>query len=421
MAMTDRDILRGLAAEVAELAQDPIQIERLEGWKALNSLKPHRPMLWITEIPWREFEDDVAELRPLCEDARARRAERGLRRKIFTARELGVDEVLTGDFHVNRVMEGRGYGVEFREERIEQGAAYIQSHHYLPVIKELEDVEKIRTPEISCNAERTAERVDYFETLFGDILSVKEAGVRQQSFTDWDLIVMWTGVTEALMDLVLRPDYIHAIMRRLTDAFLASMTQLEEQNLLDYPHPLDRVHSGAAGYTDELPQPDADLNHIRLIDQWGGVSPQIFSDVSPEMHQEFALQYEIEVLSRCGLNYYGCCEPLHNKMHLMAKIPRLRKISVSAWGDVAKAVSSAQDTYVFSHKPSPASLAEDVFNEERAEQDLRDRLARSGDMPCEIIMKDISTVRGDIRRIIDWCAMANRVIRDPMGTMSVSA
>jgi hypothetical protein len=130
------------------------------------------------------------------------------------------------------------------------------------------------------------------------------------------------------------------------------------------------------------------------------------------MHEEFALQYEIEVLSRCGLNYYGCCEPLHNKMHLMAKIPRLRKISVSAWCDVAKAVSEAEQPYVFSHKPSPAILAEDAFSQERAAEDMRDRLAKSGDMPSEFIMKDISTVRGDVNRIIAWCDMANRVIRE---------
>lgn len=412
MTTRDRDILRTLAAEIAELAQDPVQQERIDGWKALNSLEPVRPMLWITEIPWREFEDDVTELRAQCADARARRVERGLRRKIFTARKLRVDEVLATDFYVNRAIEGGGYGVEFKEERIEQGAAFIQSHHFLPVMKELDDVKKIKMPELRCNAEITAERVAFFEDLFDGILDVKEAGVRQQSFVDWDLIVTWTGVTEALMDLMTRPDYIHAIMRRLTDSFLSAMTQLEEQNLLSYPHPLDRVHSGAAGYTDELPQPGADPDHIRLIDQWGGVSPQIFSDVSPEMHEEFALQYEIEVLSRCGLNYYGCCEPLHNKMHLMAKIPRLRKISVSAWCDVAKAVSEAEQPYVFSHKPSPAILAEDAFSQERAAEDMRDRLAKSGDMPSEFIMKDISTVRGDVNRIIAWCDMANRVIRE---------
>ncbi len=53
MTTRDRDILRTLAAEIAELAQDPVQQERIDGWKALNSLEPVRPRLWSTEIPWR--------------------------------------------------------------------------------------------------------------------------------------------------------------------------------------------------------------------------------------------------------------------------------------------------------------------------------------------------------------------------------
>lgn len=214
------------------------------------------------------------------------------------------------------------------------------------------------------------------------------------------------------MDLVMRPDFIHAVMRRMTDSFLLRMEQFAAAGLLEWPHPLARVGSGAAGYTDELPRAGADRAHIGTLDQWGGAAPQIFSDVSPEMHEEFALAYEIEIMERCGLNYYGCCEPLHNKMALMAKIPRLRKISVSPWCDVAKTRERAARPYVFSHKPNPAMLAEDHFNGARAEQDIRDRLERSGDMPCEFIMKDISTVRGDVDRVIAWCEIASRVARE---------
>ena len=81
-------------------------------------------------------------------------------------------------------------------------------------------------------------------------------------------------------------------------------------------------------------------------------------------------KYEIEVMERCGVNYYGCCEPLHNKMGILAKVPRLRKISISPWCDVPKAAANAHQPYVFSHKPSPAMLAEDGFNVERAEKDI---------------------------------------------------
>ena len=69
------------------------------------------------------------------------------------------------------------------------------------------------------------------------------------------------------------------------------------------------IGSGGFGFTDELPQPGFD-GRVRLKDLWGSASTQIFVDVSPAMHEEFALQYEARVLNRFGLVTYGCCEPL---------------------------------------------------------------------------------------------------------------
>ena len=406
----DRDVIRGLAGELAEIAQGAEQAEKIAGWKKINSLQSHRPMLWITEIPWGEFENEVTELKPVCRDEHLRWIEQGLRRRRFTARRLPCDQVEDGICWITKIIHGGGHGLQTREAQIAQGDSYVQSHHYEPVIKDMADIAKIRMPDLSYDAEATEQQQAFFEDLLGGTMAVKVCGERQHFFPAWDQLVRWTGVTEALLDLVLRPEYIHAIMRRMTDAMLARMDQLEALNLLDYPHPLSRVGSGGASYTDELPQPDYDPAHIRPIDQWGGATPQIFSDVSPEMHDEFALKYEIEVMERCGLNYYGCCEPVHNKMHILAKVPRLRKISISPWCNVGKAAANARQKYVFSHKPSPAMLAADGFNETQAEQDIRDRIAQSGDMPCEFIMKDISTVRADVNRLIRWCEIAYGVV-----------
>lgn len=407
----DKEILRPLAGAVAEMAALPIQQERIRLWTALNDLRPERPMLWITEIPWGEFESGVDELRIECRDQRCRDIEHGLRQKLFKARNFTTDEVIRGVYEMGKVIHGTDYGLPTREKQIEQGASYIVSHHYEPVITDFPDIEKIRMPAVRHDAEATARNAEFVDGLFGDLLPVESAGARQHFFNAWDMLVRWTGVTEALMALVDRPDFIHAIMRRMTDSFLARMDQLAALNLLSDARVLQRVGSGAAGYTTGLPQADADPAHLRTTDQWGGATPQIFSDVSPAMHEEFALRYENEIMARCGLNYYGCCEPVHDKMGILADVPRLRKISISPWCNVAKAAADARRTYVFSHKPSPAILAEDRFDAGRAERDLRERLQRSESMPCEFIMKDISTVRGDVQRVIAWCKLAHRVVQ----------
>ena len=376
-------------------------------------LEPHRPMLWITEIPWDEIRDQHPDLRLTCEDPDARRAESALRIRRFTQRHLHVDEVEDGVVWVPMRFTGADYGIRVEEDLIAQGHSSIQSHGFKPVITEMEHVEKIRMPEVAYDRESTEREKDRLDGWFGDLLPVRIHGPRQHFFNGWDELVRWTGVQNALLDLMERPDFIHALLRRMTDSFLERMRQFEAGGWLGAPHPLLRAGSGAAGFTDELPRADTPPDGpFTALDQWGGAAPQIFSDVSPAMHEEFALRYEIEVLSRCGLNYYGCCEPLHTKMHLMDTVPRLRKISISPWCDAARANAAATRKYVFSHKPNPALLATDPYDPEAAEADLRRRLDGSDGMASEVIMKDISTVREDLGRLLDWTRMAARVVRE---------
>ena len=120
--------------------------------------------------------------------------------------------------------------------------------------------------------------------------------------------------------------------------------------------------SGGLGYTNELPQADFDPHHVRTIDQWGYATAQIFSEVSPKMHEEFALRYEIRWMKQFGLNYYGCCDALHNKIDIIRSIPNLRKISMSPWANVEKMVEEVNGDYVISHKPNPAVFATDNWN-----------------------------------------------------------
>jgi len=145
---------------------------------------------------------------------------------------------------------------------------------------------------------------------------------------------------------------------------------------------------------------------VRPCDQWGCATPQIFSDVSPRMHEEFALRYELRWLSQFGLNYYGCCEPLHTKLDILAAVPNLRKVSMSPRADVEKMVERACDTYVLSHKPNPAVFATDTWNPDQARRDLRQVLDKTRGCTVEVIMKDISTVRYEPRRLWEWSRIA---------------
>ena len=55
---SDRDLLRRLVADLAAIAAMPVQAERIAAWTRLNDLRPVRPQLWITEIPWHELSSE---------------------------------------------------------------------------------------------------------------------------------------------------------------------------------------------------------------------------------------------------------------------------------------------------------------------------------------------------------------------------
>jgi hypothetical protein len=209
--------------------------------------------------------------------------------------------------------------------------------------------------------------------------------------------------------LVDRPEFMHRVVSRLTDVHLSLLDQLEEKGSLGFGQ--RTIHCTGA-YTDELPAPGFDPGHPRAKDLWTYGMAQVFSSVSPTMHQEFWLDYAVRWFSRFGLGYYGCCEPLDKKVDIIRNVPNVRKISMSPWVDVEYGASKIGGDFVFSRKPSPAFLARDPWDPAAVEADLRatlDACARHG-CPVELILKDISTVRYQPQRLWEWADIAMRLV-----------
>ena len=216
-----------------------------------------------------------------------------------------------------------------------------------------------------------------------------------------------------MIDFIERPDLVHAAVERMVDAWMVELDQFEQQNLLSLDCNNTRIGSGGYGYTSQLPGKDLDPGYVEPHNMWGCSNAQIFSEVSPEMHWEFAVKHDLRWLSRWGLTYYGCCEPLDQKIEILRRIPNLRKISASPWCNVERLVDKVGGDYILSRKPSPAVLAGDVWHPEWAREDMRSFLEKAGS-PChvELIMKDISTVRYQPQRLWEWAAIAMQVAEE---------
>ncbi|NLG50894.1 MAG: hypothetical protein GX552_12375 [Chloroflexi bacterium] len=408
MLPQDRNILRELAKQVAEIAALPVQQETIAAWKALNSLNPIRPMFMIDQIPWHEMDVD-GELQLRTEDQWAQGIETRLRRIIYSWKHMRADMVVEPFLDIPKVIRSTGFGIQTVEEQaITDPRNDVVGHRYIDQLKTEEDVAKIRAPEISLDKEATARVEEQARDIFDDILPVRMQGMSTM-FNLWDLIATWRSADAIVWDMVDRPEHMHAIMRRVTDAYMSMVNQLEEQGLLAYAQPT--IHCSGA-YSDELPAPGMDPARPRTQDAWTCGMAQIFATVSPAMHQEFELDYVNPCYERFGLVYYGCCEPLHNKIDIIKRIPNVRKVSMSPWVDLDKGAERIGRDLVFSRKPNPAFLMPDTWDPETVENDLRDTLQRTArhGCPLEFILKDISTVRYQPQRLWEWNDIARRVV-----------
>jgi hypothetical protein len=405
----DKQILQTLGQQVAEIAALPVQQETINLWKASNGLQPIRPMVLIDQIPWHEMDVD-GELALQTEDAFCRGIETHLRRTLYSWKHMRADMVVEPTIDIPKAIRGAHLGIERIEERaVLDPNNDVVGHYYIDQLHTEEDLEKIQMPTVSLDVRATALAEEKACDIFDGILEVRMQGVHP-TFAVWDRIVEWHNVEKSLIDLVDRPDFIHKMMARITAASLSMLEQLEQQGLLGYPMSL--IHCTGA-FTDELPAPGYDPQRSRAKDLWTCGMAQIFASVSPKMHQIFELDYAVKWYEKFGLVYYGCCEPLDNKIHIVRKIPNLRKISMSPWVNVEKGAERIGSDFVFSRKPSPALLAGETFKRDVVKADLEEtyNACARHNTPLEFILKDISTVCYEPQRLWQWADIAMEVVQ----------
>lgn len=402
-------ILRTLASRYAEIAADPVNEKRRRMWSRLNDLRPERPLLWMNEVCWNEMNvGDELTLR--TENVVCRRVETELRRTIYQWTHMQGDMVVDGTFHSPFILRNSGFGIQVEADVLEtEQDREIASRRFHNQLARDEDVEKIRDPVVTVDAKRTEGFHQLYTRIFEGILPVRRRGCTGFWYAPWDEIVFWMGAGNVLEALLLRPEFMHRLIARVCQAFLRGLDQFEQLGLISRNDTNVRIGSGAYGYTTEL---RGGQGPARTPELWGSSTAQIFGSVSPEQHEEFGIAYERGWLKRFGLAYYGCCEPLHNKIERLSTIPNLRKISISPWADVTAAAEQMCGRYVMSLKPSPSCLAGPAFDPDAVRSELRTKLAAARGCNVEIVLKDISTVRHEPQRLWRWVEVATEVMKE---------
>lgn len=406
LSAKDKHILRDLAKRLAEIAALPVQQEKAELWTKLNRLERVRPLVMLYNATWHETKDEI---QCEAEDEWARGQEWGLRAQLYHWEHMRDDHVYEAKISSPIVINCTGWGLATDATRPEHkfGAA-----RYNPVIADDADPEIVPMPTVTVDREETERQYQQLCDVYDGILTVEKRGVCGHWFSIMDQFIQWRGLEKTFADMIDRPDWVHGWMERLTQWWLSAVDQYEKLNVLSLNNGNNTVGPGGLGFTDALPQADFDGTHVRCKDQWAHATTQIFADVSPAMHIEFALNYEKRFLSRFGLASYGCCEPLDKKIDILKTIPNLRRVSMSPWVDVARGAEGLGSDYVFSYKPNPAVLGMPTWDVDYARNLLRDVFAKTRGCVVEVLMKDLHTCRGEPRRMWEWVDMAMQLAEE---------
>ncbi len=408
--MTRRDVdrIRKLAAEVAAIAALPIQQEKKRLWKRLNALQPERPMVMIDQVCWNEM-NVHEELTPRCEDPECRNYEIHLLQILYRWRHFPVDMVVEPLIRVSKAVSHSSFGVGIQEEiRVSDPTNAVVSHAYRNQFESEKDLDRIQTPVARHDEAETARRLEVAHRLFDGLLEVVPWGW-EPYLSVWDPLAMWMSVDDALMALIDRPAFVLEIVQRMVKGYMTLLDQMEKNGWLCGPQPW--IHC-TGGFTEELPAPGYNPDRPRTRDIWMFGLAQMLGTVSPEMFEEFEIRPCLPLFRRFGLVYYGCCDPLHDKINQVRLIPNVRKISVSPWADEEKTAQQIGTLYVYSRKPNPAQLAAPSFSEDAVRNHLRHsvEICARYNCPLELILKDISTVAHQPQRLWRWAEIAMEVV-----------
>jgi len=316
----DREILRRLASRVAEIAAKPIQEERRRLWRAFHRLKPIRPMVFVeTGMPGWEVLGGELE----CRTPFLRQYEWDLRRKIWQD-EIGDDAVVEPWITVaaKYVVPADGHwGISSKTIPSPVAGGAWQS---VPVIRDLDDVKRMIVPEHVVDEAATAATAQRLQEALGDALQVNVT--RKPFMSVWGShisgdIGQLRGIETVMMDMIDHPEWLHGLLAFMRDGILKVHREAEAAGHWS----LGDHENQSAPYADELPAPRANSGPVPMKDLWCLMAAQEMTLISPEMHDEFMLQYQIPICKLFGLVAYGCCEDLSRKIGILRQIPNLRR------------------------------------------------------------------------------------------------
>lgn len=393
---TETEYLRSLAEKLAERANSQEMKSIVKRWSDTNGLrKPDRMPVYCKPVGcWSEI---LPENSFYCKDPLRRMLEINLKKDLIKV-DIDDDNPFMPYLEVGAVVETNPenkWGVDIgRHSSDEAGGAW----GYDPPLKTPEDIAKLKMPEFSINKEKTEERVSRISDEIGGILPVKLVCSNPVSATLGTDAADLVGLTELMMNVAVEPEMIHALMAHLRDACLKGLDFAEESGLM-FPN-----NNAPMSCSDPVGEEPADGRYTAK-NSWCMPNSQEFDQVSPEMWEEFCLDYQKPIIERFGLSSYGCCENLTNKIDGVLSIPNLRVFVCSAWTNLDKLLEKVDDSYVIMWRQKASDV---VFpdSDEKIKADLMEGASKLKGRNVQIVLRELETLSGHPDRLHVWTRYA---------------
>lgn len=401
----ERATVRDLAQRYLEIAETPENDRKRELWRRLHDLDSVRPMI---HFRGGRLWDEIPEVQVRhCTDPFLRDVEGVIRQKLYAA-SLGDDTVFEPWLTCRASFSHHGWGISAdRKLTSHEKGAFKEDYP----LKDITDLSQLVPPHHVVDEAKTAQRYDAFQDLLGDILPVDLN--RSPVYTVWSGDIATDlghlrGIQEAMMDMYDEPDALHALLAFFRDGILRVHEEAEASGDWGLSSHENQSMTYGAGLTDPAPN----KRGVKQKKLWGYMAAQEMTLISPAMHDEFMLRYQLPIMERFGVTSYGCCEDLTGKIDILRKVSNLRRIAVAPLADIEKCAEQIDGKYVISYRPNPAQMVCVGYDEDLIRKIVGHALEVTKGQHIEINLKDVQTVQHEPERLNRWVKVVRELIEE---------
>lgn len=404
MNAKDTRVIRELAKKVCEISKLAEQEKLREMWRKHTSLKGNLPPVFVSpEGSWAEIFPAEA---LVCEDAFAREIELELKKRIFRFEVIRDDTPVENvfDFPVSCIPINKHWGLPV----VRKPASGRGSWRHVAVVEDLDDFDKLTKPSLDVDETGARQRQQMLMDAAGDYLTANVTGIKIFDFHIAHIYADFRGLDNLLVDLIDDEERVKDVFEFLGEGLMGLVKQAQSMHLIQRNDDHTYHYTGGLGYTYDLPadgENGADVQNV-----WAACEAQEFSCVSPRMFAETILPVERKLLEPFGLNGYGCCDDLTEKLDSVLTIKNLRRVAACPWANLKKMAGRLKKDYILTWKPNPAHLAGEIFDEKAMEKYMTQSLSDAKEGYPEIILRDTHSVRNDPARFGKFVEITRRAI-----------